>query len=221
MTQPYYQDDLVTLYYGDCRGITEWLAADTLVTDPPYGRNWRQGDLNNDARPGIAGDKDTTTRDEALTLWGQRPAIVFGDLMLTPPQSTRQVLVYRKAPDSGVRGATAGFRRDAEAIYLINSWPSGIGGGTSVLTTSARMVSGANGLASRYQHPHAKPVDLLQRLIALSSGTVADPFAGSGSTLVAAKLLGRRAIGVELEERYCETVARRLAQDPLPLWEPA
>lgn len=70
MTTPYYTDELVTLYHGDCLDIAEWLTADVLVTDPPYGRNWRQGDLHGDKRDGIAGDKDTTVRDGAFSLWG-------------------------------------------------------------------------------------------------------------------------------------------------------
>lgn len=217
--KPYYADDHVTLYHGDCREITAWRDADVLVTDPPYGRNWRQGDLHGDKHEGIAGDANTEIRDEILRLWGNRSGVVFGDLMLPPPHGTKQVLVYRKPIDAGVRGAIAGFRRDAEAIYLINKWRSGIGGDTSVLASAARMVGGTTGLAARGQHPHSKPLDLMERLIMLTAGTIADPFAGAGSTLVAAKLQGRKVIGVELEERYCEIAARRLAQDALPFGE--
>jgi site-specific DNA-methyltransferase (adenine-specific) len=85
------------------------------------------------------------------------------------------------------------------------------------------------GSVLRYQRPNAngagnhlseKPVMLLRELIESSSRfgeIVLDPFMGSGSTLVAATIEGRRAIGIEIEERYCEIAARRMAQEPLPL----
>jgi site-specific DNA-methyltransferase (adenine-specific) len=216
---PYWSDGAVTLYLGDCREVTDWLAADVLVTDPPYGRGWKQGDTDSgrgwsdNRHGGIAGDENTSLRDWALSAWGDRLAICFGDLMLPPPAGTRQVLPYEKAIQSGVRGATAGFRRDAEAVYLIGRWPSGLGGRGSVLRTNVRT---HHVLVTRDGHPHAKPVDVLEQLIShCPSGVVADPFAGSGSTLVAARNLGRSAIGVEIEERYCEQAARRLSQGVL------
>jgi hypothetical protein len=225
---PYYADGQVTLYHGDCREITDWLAADVLVTDPPYGIGWQQGEMG--ARPrranaprysrhvGIAGDADTSVRDAALALWSDRPAMVFGALVLAPPTGTRQVLVYRKPPDAGARGSTGGFRRDAEAIYLIGPWPSDIGGRSSILSTVTASVGNPSGPAARYSHPHAKPLDVMEQLVMCAPGIViADPFAGSGSTLVAARNLGRKAVGVELEERYCEVAARRLAQGCLDL----
>lgn len=222
MTAPYYSDDLVTLYQGDCREINAWLAADVLVTDPPYGRTWRQGRLKNkrqadDSHAGIAGDLDTTTRDAALARWDGRLALVFGDLMLAPPTGTKQVLIYRKPPNAGTRGAMGGRRRDVEAIYMLGPWPTGLGGKTCVIATAAPSQGNPSSPQGRYGHPHAKPLDVMEELIgSCPAGVIADPFAGSGSTLVAAKLQGRRAIGVELEERHCEMVATRLAQDALP-----
>ena len=226
MTAPYYEDDLVKLYHGDCREVTAWLDADVLVTDPPYGRDYRGnsagwtnasgggGHRSTGQAQSIANDKDTTTRDAALSMWGDRPAVVFGDPLITAPAGACQALVYAKPIDSGIKGARAGYRRDVEMVYLTGPWPVAIGGRSSVLRTGA-MVAGPRGLSVRYEHPHAKPVDLLAGLIMHTPGIVADPFAGSGSTLVAAKALGRRAIGVELDERYCEIAARRLSQDTL------
>ena len=207
----YYSDESVTLYHGDCLTVTEWLTADVLVTDPPYGRNWRQGDLKGYSHAGIANDHSTEVRDAALTLWGGvRPMVVFGDLMLAPPAGTKLVCIYAKPVNAGIRGAIGGIRRDAEAIYLGGRWSSGIGGRSSIFATRRTHVSQGGG------HPHAKALDVLEDLITLApAGVIADPFAGSGSTLVAAKQLGRHAIGVELEERYCEVAARRLSQGVL------
>jgi hypothetical protein len=221
VTAPYYADDAVTLHHGDCREIDAWLQADVLVTDPPYGRGWRQGRHwdprhSDDSHPGIRGDSDTSLRDWALTHWGSRVAAVFGDLTLAPPKGTKQTLVYRKPSNAGARGAMGGFRRDVEAVYLIGGWPTGIGGESSVIATAAPSQGNPSSPQGRYEHPHAKPLDVMSRLIdACPEGVISDPFAGSGATLVAAKALGRRAIGVELEERYCEVAAKRLAQGAL------
>jgi site-specific DNA-methyltransferase (adenine-specific) len=219
MSEPYYTDDLVTLYHGDCREVTAWLEADVLVTDPPYGRAWRQGDTGkgrgwaSDNHAGICNDETTAVRDDALALWGG-PSIVFGDLMLTPPTGTKHVLVYDKGNDAGFTGAIGGYRRNVEAVYLIGQGHgSGLGGRSAIVST--RFSAGGN-LARTTGHPHTKPLDVLAVLIEHApTGVIADPFAGSGSTLVAAKQLGRRAIGVELDERYCEVIAKRLAQDTL------
>jgi DNA modification methylase len=215
--KPYFDDGQVQLYLGDCRDVTEWLAADVLVTDPPYGmayeRSRRTWKMPADRPARITGDADTALRDWALEAWGARPAMAFGSLKLAVPACTTQVLVYRKPPDSGTHGAAAGFRHDVEAVYLTGPWPHAIGGRSSVIETSARMIGGAHGLAARSGHPHAKPVDVMETLIAACPpGVIADPFAGSGSTLVAARNLGRHAIGVEVDERYCEKAARRLSQ---------
>lgn len=225
MTEPYYSDEHVTLYHGNCLKVLEWLEADVLITDPPYGRAWKQGDTatargwSNDSHPGIANDESTDARDAALAMWGSRPAISFGDLTLAPPTGTKLTAVHFKdigAP--GMRGAIAGVRRDAEAIYFIGPWPSGLGGRSSIFNAGC-LIQTVNGIVARNGgHPHTKSGKVMQELVQLCPpGTIADPFAGSGSTLVAAKALGRRAIGVELEERYCEIAARRLSQGVLPL----
>jgi site-specific DNA-methyltransferase (adenine-specific) len=216
----YYQDDFVTLYHGDClTEHREWLAADVLVTDPPYGRAWKQGEIRGRRASagfaGIANDETTAVRDAALLAWGDDPATVFGDLMLAPPSGTKLTAIYQKPPDAGIRGAIAGVRRDAEAIYFLGAWAAGLGGTSSVFKTAAPCVGNPSGIAARAGHPNAKPLDIMERLIGMSEGVIADPFSGSGSTLVAAKALGRKVIGVELKEKYCEIIAKRCAQDVL------
>jgi site-specific DNA-methyltransferase (adenine-specific) len=222
--RPYYADNTVTLFCGDCREITEWLTADVLVTDPPYGIGWARhggGQLRNGRgtarHTGIAGDHDTSLRDHILTTWGQRPAAIFGSFYAAAPADVRHVAVYVKPRNAGVVGSTLGLRRDVEPIYLTGPWPARPAGRSSVFAT--RTTAGSHGSPQRLTgHPHTKPLDVMEPLIAACPpGVIADPFAGSGSTLIAARNLGSRAIGVEIDERHCEVIARRLAQDVLPL----
>ena len=206
--KPYYQDDYVTLYHGDCLEVDAWLAADVLVTDPPYGISWKKGTnkrAKSSAHEGIKNDGDTSFRDAALALFADKPGVVFGSWRAAFPDA-KQILVWRKPVDAGVVGSVTGYRLDTELIFLTGNWPKRNSAWSSVITTDGSRNSYLNG------HPHGKPISLMQKLIQSTTGVIADPFAGSGSTLVAAQQLGRRAIGVELEERYCELIAKRLQQ---------
>jgi hypothetical protein len=221
VTEPYYTDDTVTLWHGDCLELTAWLAADVLVTDPPYGIGLRTGARcgSRDGRPGwtsrwtgvtIAGDDTTSARDDALTMWGDRPALVFGTWKRPAPTTVREVLVWDKVVSTGMGALDIPWRPSWESIYVIGKGFTGTRS-HGVLRHALPTLA-----PERRDHPTAKPVGLLHDLIAkCPPGVVADPFAGSGSTLLAARNLGRKSVGVELEERYCEVIARRLAQGDL------
>lgn len=216
---PYYDADGITLYLGDCREQTAWLDADVLVTDPPYGIGWKRSTnaaRGSKAHDGIANDADTGARDAVLTMAPDMPAIVFGSLTAPFPAGLRQVLIWHKPPDSGVVGSTTGYRRDAEAIFVVGPWPVAKVARSSVLRSLINNIGNPSSPAGRTGHPHSKPLDLMEQLIAACPpGVVADPFAGSGATLLAARSQGRKAIGVEIDERYCHLIASRLAQGDL------
>lgn len=216
MSKPYYQDDYITLYLGDCLEQTAWLESDVLVTDPPYGIAWKgidnytENGFVRNKRDGIANDETINIRDEVLSLWGERPAIVFGSWRASRPENTQHRLIWHKAGQAP--GPTKGpFMSQDEEIYILGkgfkqtSPPM-----RSVITTNE---SRSNEVA-RIGHPTPKPIKLMELLIdRCPDGLLADPFAGSGATLVAAKNLGRKVIGVELEEKYCEMIAKRLSQE--------
>ena len=88
MTEPYYQDDHVTLYHGGCLELAElWTCADVLVSDPPYGMAYESGRVKGRSTI-ISGDQSTTIRDKALKAWGDGPALVFGTWRQERPQRT-------------------------------------------------------------------------------------------------------------------------------------
>ena len=212
MPKPYYQDDWVTLYHGDCLELADlWTVADVLVTDPPYGMAHRSGWLD---RP-IAGDETTVARESVIDIWGFKAAIMFGTWRVPRPSFVRQLVVWDKGDSPGMGDLSLPWGPSHEDIYIMGECFQGRRTGSVI-----RYPTLSAGSAERPDHPTPKPVPLMEELIRkCPPGVVADPFAGSGSTLVAAKGLGRRAIGVELEERYCEIAARRLAQDVLDFGE--
>lgn len=203
---PYYQDSLVTIWHGDCREILPTVEADVLVTDPPYGTNEHGGYGRRQlGLETIANDADTAIRDDVLQLWGSRAAIVFGSPRRPEPPG---VWDFRLIWDKRVPGLGSPWRWQHEMIYLRGAW-SNEPGIPSVLSFSAERV-----MRDRW-HPHEKPVALMVALIGGIKGSLVDVCAGSGSTLRAAKDLGRRAIGIEIEERYCEIAAKRMSQEVL------
>ena len=208
----YYQDDLVTLYHGDCLEVTEWLAADVLITDPPYGSENLAGGGYGRHGFTIANDRDTEARDKAVLLWGNRPRLVFGTpRMPEPPGNLNNRLVWDKR-EPGMNGGA--WRYTHELIFVGGEgWVRQSNSSFSILPFPS-----GNGSYEKTLHAHAKPLQLMQSLIlSAPPGVIAEPFAGSGSTVVAARNLGRRVIAVEIEEEHCESVIKRLSQQAFDL----
>ena len=210
----YYQDDYVTLYHGDCLEHTEWLEADVLVTDPPYGIAWTQNSMHYTrsivpTKNVIKNDENTDARDDVLRMWGDKPAIVFGSWRMPRPEKTKQRLIWHKTKLNPGMTKAPWYSADEE-IYIIGQGFTGKPQQTVIPSYEAR--GGGDGLSAITGHPTPKPIPLMGNLIEkCPDGVIADPFAGSGATLIAARNLGRKAIGVELEEKYCEIIASRLA----------
>jgi DNA modification methylase len=226
VTAPYYQDEHVTLYHGDALDedlVAEWQPADVLITDPPYGIDYsgfggRAGEpARARGRQSIVGDLTTAARDDVLALWGElKPAVVFGRWDMRRPERVRARLIWDKTP-CGFMGDTAlPWGAAEEEIYVIGDGFRGSPRVANILRYPTLMSNDAR----RPAHPTPKPVPvplMMHLLERAPAGLVADPFAGSGSTLVAAAQLRRKAVGVEIEERYCELLAGRLSQQTFDL----
>lgn len=235
--QPYYQDDAVTIYHGDCLDVLAaigWPAAMRLIVDPPYGFGFYATDIAPD-RNLIAkwiGQHVTTaifgypeslaglcaaiglSPCEWVTWWPTNKGIRRTKLL---PRETEHIAIF-----GNVSGAHRLFRpRSQDAMTRRIAVAQGLSSEHARLGDVWRDPSpGALFNNHLRLHPNEKPLSLMVKLVLLCSDkndTVIDPFMGSGTTLVAAKQVGRRAIGIEIEERYCEIAARRCAQEVLPL----
>lgn len=216
----YYKDDFVTLYHGDClTEHREWLDAHVLVTDPPYGVDYQSGSRRDKLAASILNDKDTTYRDGVLDAWfadgSSSPTLVFGSWKIDRPAGTKALLIWDTKGALGMGDLRIPWKPSHQEIYVLGAGPWQGKRDTDVLSFAPVQATATNGRL----HPHQKPTQLMEALISKTVGlTVADPFAGSGSTLVAAKAMGRHSIGVELDERYCEVIAKRCSQEVLDVF---
>lgn len=204
--KPYYEEAGIQIFHGDCREILPSLPrADLVLTDPPYGVGL------------IAFDDDFSVSPEGLKLCPSDIAAVFMSPRrvvefanaVAPAWDFERVLWMEKSAD--ISFPWRGWLMNSEAILIFSKptakWPT-----PERYSRDCYRV----GPWGKQGHPNAKPPEVVRDLIVKIGGeTILDPFMGSGTTLRAAKDLGRKAIGIEIEERYCEIAANRLRQEVL------
>jgi len=226
MPTPYYEQSGVTIYHGDCRDLLP-LACDVVITDPPYGvgltaKRAKQRGGGVVSRPGHYVIDDTPEYITAVVVPVINQCRQMAKAVVVTPGS-RNLWLYPAADDVGCFFSAAGTGMGRWGFTC--SQPILFYGADPYLAASMGSRPNSHGQtypndANTIGHPCAKPLPMWTWLVgraSLTGMTVLDPFMGSGTTLVAAKRLGCRAIGIELEERYCEIAARRLQQEALPL----
>jgi DNA modification methylase len=213
---PYYDHAGITIYHGDCRDILPHLPkVDLVLTDPPYGIDMSQG------FEGFGGFGEPIARRQYADAWDkERPTqkalevvrragglvIIWGGNFFADilPRSTHWIVWDKKntMPSFGdCELAWTSSNRKSVKKYEVE-W------------------NGLLGKEGHRHHPTQKPLKLMEfcmRDYSKGGWSLCDPFMGSGTTLVAAKNLGRKAIGIEIEEKYCEIAAQRLSQEVMAL----
>ena len=212
---PYYDRDGITIYNADCRKVLPWIEpVDLLLTDPPYGIGDRWG-----------GGKMTNTKGQTSRLWETDQ----GDWDKQPAESWLMQSMIEKAENAIIWGGNYYSLPPSRCWLTWDKCQTFTGADAELAWTTldkpvatwrmARVEAykpAKNGGVCKV-HPTQKPLGLIQWCIGQAGdvATILDPFAGSGTTLVAARLEGRKAIGIEINERYCEAAANRLAQRTL------
>lgn len=235
--RPYYQDLNVTLYHADCRDVLPGVAADVVITDPPYAVT-KTGAMLGFMSPN-ATKKETHSRGYADHDPDAYRKLMADTFNLIPPVLPPGAPVMFWAGNRTLHQAsTAAEAAGLQIIDLIAyPYPPSVAKAQSMLRPSMEVavLARTKGKPKRFNpdwkqsntrgdgrkrttrsgHPTEKPLPWLVDAVELlteQGEAILDPFVGSGTTLVAAKQLGRRAIGIEIDEAYCEMAARRLEQ---------
>lgn len=212
--KPYYDDGRgIVIYHGDCREILPHLPkVDLVLTDPPYGID-HPCDFKSRGRSVLANCRDypkVNGDDKPFDplVWISMPCILWGANHYASrlPDSGGWLVWDKERPE------------DLDQSTCELAWSNVIKGVRIFHHLWNGMIRKGD---DNLEHPTQKPVELMAWCLQLrwthSAQIILDPFMGSGTTLRAAKDLGRKAIGIEIEERYCEIAARRLAQEVLAL----
>lgn len=219
MIKPYYQDDYCTIYHGDCRDILpEIERVDLVLTDPPYGIGTKTGTIGKANKNKIAyapnfDDSHAYIKAIVIPAFNQSLLKSSGRAIITT--GAKCMHLYPPCDSLGMfyQPATCSMqkwgRADCQPILYYGRDPRV---GKTIDFCSYKLTE----MPSCKDHPCSKPIKAWRWLVnkgSLDGELILDPFMGSGTTLLAAKELGRKAIGIELSEKYCEIAVKRLSQE--------
>lgn len=238
MTEPYYRDDHVTLYLGDCAEILPSLwNIDMVFTSPPYNLGHMTGS-NSNLSGGYRSYHDTlpdaeyvkwqqdvltmcweTLNDTGAIFYNHKPLIKDGEVTmptrLNPGLPLRQIIIWYR--NWGANWSPSHFLPVHEWIMVMAKRDFRLKSRDAAAASDVWAVHPEKGIKDG--HPASFPIGLPGRAMdATKPGMVLDPFAGIGTTLLAAKERGRKAIGIEIDEAYCELAAKRMEQQALDFY---
>lgn len=232
--KPYYDSDGITIYHGDCRDVLPILPdVGAIVTDPPYGTEdlgsgYGRRQLNSpDGHDGfkIKNDSNGNAFSDACVAAERAMGGVGWFISFSSPRKRRDYEDFLIIAGAEIVGEVVWLKNRFGLGYTIRYGHESIivakYGNVSHATPLLSVIHGSdtNNAMRLRNHPTEKPVDLIQQLVEFvgDAEPIVDPFMGSGSTLLAAKLAGRKAIGIELDEKYCAIAVERLAQGVIKL----
>lgn len=212
---PYYEEPGITIYHGDCREILPQLEGNSLITDPPYGINWGRATW----------DDDHDTYPKLMQWLSKEGERIQGWVFIF--QAMRNCHRWNAWFPAGWRIFAAcknfaqirptGVWHSWDPVIFWNSGPNSVRNSDCV-NRDYHVGNVAGVFGEKSDHPSPRPLDTMKHIIGIATKpgqTIIDPFMGSGTTLRAAKDLGRKAIGIEIEEKYCEIAVKRLQQEVL------